>query len=55
MGLQECGGFSLAISGDIIYAVKNAKFTLAYTNAGLSPDGSSTFVPRIMGMKEPKN
>ena len=49
------GGFSLAITGDIIYAVKDAKFTLAYTNAGLSPDGSSTYyLPRIVGMKRAK-
>ena len=54
-GTAGGGGFSLAISGDIIYAVKNAKFTLAYTNAGLSPDGSSTFyLPRIVGMKRAK-
>ncbi len=49
------GGFSLAITGDIIYSVKSAKFTVAYTNAGLSPDGSSTFfLPRIVGMKRAK-
>jgi 2-(1,2-epoxy-1,2-dihydrophenyl)acetyl-CoA isomerase len=35
--------------------VKSAKFTVAYTNAGLSPDGSSTFfLPRIVGMKRAK-
>ena len=33
-GTAGGGGFSLAITGDIIYAVKDAKFTLAYTNAG---------------------
>ena len=54
-GTAGGGGFSLAITGDIIYSVKNAKFTLAYTNAGLSPDGSSTFfLPRIVGMKRAK-
>jgi len=54
-GTAGGGGFSLAISGDIIFAVKDAKFTLAYTNAGLSPDGSSTFyLPRIVGMKRAK-
>ena len=35
--------------------MKNAKFTLAYTNAGLSPDGSSTYyLPRIVGIKRAK-
>ena len=55
-GTAGGGGFSLAITGDIIYAVKDAKFTLAYTNAGLSPDGSSIYyLPRIVGMKERKS
>ena len=54
-GTAGGGGFSLAITGDIIYSVKSAKFTLAYTNAGLSPDGSSTFfLPRIVGIKRAK-
>ena len=52
-GTAGGGGFSLAITGDIIYSVKSAKFTVAYTNAGLSPDGSSTFfLPRIVGIKQ---
>ncbi|MDC0651685.1 enoyl-CoA hydratase/isomerase family protein [Alphaproteobacteria bacterium] len=54
-GTAGGGGFSLAITGDIIFSVKDAKFTLAYTNAGLSPDGSSTYyLPRIVGMKRAK-
>ena len=54
-GTAGGGGFSLAITGDIIYSVKDAKFTVAYTNAGLSPDGSSTyFLPRIVGIKRAK-
>ena len=54
-GTAGGGGFSLAITGDIIYSVNTAKFTLAYTNAGLSPDGSSTyFLPRIVGVKRAK-
>ena len=54
-GTAGGGGFSLAITGDVIYAIKDAKFTLAYTNAGLSPDGSSTYyLPRIVGMKRAK-
>ena len=54
-GTAGGGGFSLAITGDIIFSVKDAKFTLAYTNAGLSPDGSSTYyLPRIVGIKRAK-
>ncbi len=54
-GTAGGGGFSLAITGDIIYSIKSAKFTLAYTKAGLSPDGSSTyFLPRIVGLKKAK-
>ena len=54
-GTAGGGGFSLAITGDIIYSIKQAKFTLAYTNAGLSPDGSSTyFLPRLIGLKAAK-
>ncbi|MBY6160172.1 enoyl-CoA hydratase/isomerase family protein [Mameliella alba] len=37
------GGFSIALSGDIILASEKAKFVSAYTASGLSPDGSSTF------------
>jgi 2-(1,2-epoxy-1,2-dihydrophenyl)acetyl-CoA isomerase len=45
-------GLSLAIFADLVLAAESAKFTLAYTRAGLSPDGGSTyFLPRIIGMR----
>jgi 2-(1,2-epoxy-1,2-dihydrophenyl)acetyl-CoA isomerase len=45
-------GLSLAIFADIVLAAESAKFTLAYTRAGLSPDGGSTyFLPRIIGVR----
>jgi len=45
-------GMSLAIAGDYVIAGEAAKFTMAYTAAGLSPDGSSTFyLPRLIGMR----
>jgi 2-(1,2-epoxy-1,2-dihydrophenyl)acetyl-CoA isomerase len=45
-------GLSLAIFADIVLAAESAKFTLAYTRAGLSPDGGSTyFLPRIIGLR----
>jgi 2-(1,2-epoxy-1,2-dihydrophenyl)acetyl-CoA isomerase len=49
-GTAAGAGFSLAIAADISIAAEHAKFTMAYTNAGLSPDGSSTyFLPRRVG------
>src|SRR5262245_40272347 len=45
-------GMSLCLIGDLVLAAESAKFTLAYTRAGLSPDGGSTyFLPRIVGMR----
>lgn len=45
-------GFSLALAGDLVVASETAKFTLAYTAIGLTPDGSSTyFLPRLLGPK----
>lgn len=54
-GTAAGGGFSFAISGDLILAAEHAKFTMAYTAAGLSPDGSSThFLPRLIGVHRAK-
>lgn len=54
-GTAAGGGFSFAISGDVVLAAESAKFTLAYTAAGLSPDGSSTYLlPRFIGMRRAK-
>jgi 2-(1,2-epoxy-1,2-dihydrophenyl)acetyl-CoA isomerase len=45
-------GMSLAMSGDITLAAESAKFTLAYTRVGLTPDGSSTYyLPRLVGVR----
>lgn len=45
-------GFSLALACDLVVAAESAVFTMAYTRAGLSPDGGSTFfLPRIVGPK----
>jgi 2-(1,2-epoxy-1,2-dihydrophenyl)acetyl-CoA isomerase len=45
-------GMSLCLFADIVLAAESAKFTLAYTRAGLSPDGGSTyFLPRIVGVR----
>ena len=54
-GTAGGGGFSLAISGDIIYSAESAKFTSAYTKAALSPDASSTYyLPRLVGLRRAK-
>ena len=51
-GFAAGGGFSLAISCDLILAAESAKFTMAYTKAGLTPDGSSTyFLARSIGLQ----
>jgi 2-(1,2-epoxy-1,2-dihydrophenyl)acetyl-CoA isomerase len=45
-------GFSLCLFCDLVIAAQSAKFVLAYTRAGLSPDGGSTFfLPRIVGLR----
>ncbi len=51
-GSAAGGGFSLACACDFPIAAESAKFTMAYTRAGLTPDGSSTyFLPRIIGYR----
>ena len=51
-GTAAGAGFSLMCSTDLAIASDAAKFTMAYTAAGLSPDGSSSyFLPRIIGQR----
>lgn len=51
-GTAAGAGMSLAVSGDLVLASESARFTMAYTAAGLSPDGSSTyFLPRLIGLR----
>jgi 2-(1,2-epoxy-1,2-dihydrophenyl)acetyl-CoA isomerase len=51
-GTAAGAGFSLAVSGDLVLIAESAKLAMAYTAAGLSPDGSSTwFLPRLIGMR----
>lgn len=46
-------GVGLALAGDIVWAAKDATFTLAYTRIGLAPDGSTTYsVTRLVGEKK---
>lgn len=51
-GMAAGGGFSMTLFGDIVLAARSAKFTMAYTRAGLSPDASSSyFLPRLVGLR----
>jgi 2-(1,2-epoxy-1,2-dihydrophenyl)acetyl-CoA isomerase len=51
-GVAAGGGMSLALAGDLIVATESARFTMAYTQIGASPDGSSSFfLPRMVGVK----
>jgi len=51
-GAAGGAGMSLACAGDLVVAAESARFTMAYTRAGLTPDGSSTyFLPRIVGLR----
>jgi len=52
-GSAAGAGFSLVCACDFVFAAESAKFTMAYTRAGLTPDGSSTyFLPRIVGYRK---
>ncbi|NLI82390.1 MAG: enoyl-CoA hydratase [Deltaproteobacteria bacterium] len=54
-GTAAGGGFSLALTTDVAIAAESAKFTMAYTNAGLAPDGSSSyFLARMIGLRRAK-
>jgi 2-(1,2-epoxy-1,2-dihydrophenyl)acetyl-CoA isomerase len=51
-GAAGGAGMSLCLFADLALAAESAKFTLAYTRAGLCPDGASTyFLPRIVGLR----
>ena len=50
-GVAAGAGLSLACAADVVLAAESAHFTMAYTRAGLTPDGSATFfLPRIVGL-----
>src|SRR5271155_405635 len=50
-GTAAGGGMGLACGCDLIIAAESAKFIMAYTRRGLSPDGTTTyFLPRRIGV-----
>lgn len=51
-GAAAGAGFSLACAGDLAIASESARFTMAYTAIGLSPDGSASYyLPRLVGTR----
>jgi 2-(1,2-epoxy-1,2-dihydrophenyl)acetyl-CoA isomerase len=51
-GIAAGGGFSFALSGDLVVAAESAKFTMAYSKIAATPDGSSSyFLPRLVGLR----
>jgi 2-(1,2-epoxy-1,2-dihydrophenyl)acetyl-CoA isomerase len=51
-GFAVGAGMSLALACDIVLAAESARFNVAYTRVGLTPDGSlSYFLPRFIGLK----
>lgn len=54
-GTAAGAGLSIMLMGDVVLAAASAKFTMAYTGIGVSPDGSSSFfLPRIVGSLKAK-
>ncbi len=51
-GVAAGAGFSTVLACDLAVSCSSAKFTMAYTKSGLTPDGSSTwFLPRTVGLR----
>jgi len=51
-GAAAGAGLSLACAADLVVAAESARFRVAYTRVGLTPDGSSTyFLPRLIGLR----
>lgn len=51
-GSAAGAGMSLACACDMTLAAESARFTLAYTRIGLSPDGGATYtLTRLVGLK----
>lgn len=52
-GTAAGAGFSLAVCGDLVLAVDSAKFTMAYSKLGFSPDGGASYLlPRLVGLRK---
>lgn len=49
-GVAAGAGVALAAAADIVLAAESATFTLAYTRAGLTPDGGSSLLTSTVGL-----
>lgn len=49
-GTAAGAGFPLAAAADVVIAADTAKFSLAYTKVGLSPDGGSSLLVHTLGL-----
>ncbi|HEX6797580.1 MAG TPA: enoyl-CoA hydratase-related protein [Ktedonobacterales bacterium] len=51
-GVAAGGGMGLAMACDLALAAESARFTLAFTQAGLTPDSSTSYyLPRLVGLR----
>src|SRR5438094_6798225 len=51
-GSAAGAGLGLVAASDLVVAGESAKFVMAYTGIGLTPDGSSSgFLPRLVGLR----
>ena len=49
-GMAAGAGVSLAAAADLVLAAETARFTLAYTKIGFSPDGGSSLLTASIGL-----
>jgi len=49
-GVAAGAGVALAAAADIVLAAESAKFTLAYTGIGFSPDGGTSLLTSSLGL-----
>ncbi len=51
-GVAAGGGIGIALGADLAVAAESAKFNLAYSGLGVSPDNSTSFyLPRLIGLR----
>jgi 2-(1,2-epoxy-1,2-dihydrophenyl)acetyl-CoA isomerase len=52
-GAAAGAGLGLAMAADIVVAGEGSRFVMAYTRAGLTPDGGTSWVlPRLVGLRQ---
>ncbi len=51
-GVAAGGGMGLAMACDLALAAESARFTMAFTQVGLTPDSSASYyLPRLVGLR----